>query len=236
MTKKICIIEQKVSAGLNMFRNKCGFINMAVIWFSAVILLLFTMVHIVNYSVYSYKCMLIGRAIDYAVCAAVQEIDDDMSLQGISKGFDENTGEVKVSNIFFDYDRAEQAFYSIFTSNSGIKKNVVEKNITFVITCPIIDEIGKQCIKYAIKRADTVIEGVLFETGKIEDTINAQIMYGDVDKTRTIFVGGNPNTNEFSMKPYYMAIIKNFEITGVLFNRKVTYIGFKAGRVNRRGE
>lgn len=221
---------------MNMFLKRDGFVSIVVLLLASVIILMLMLINILNYSVFSYSTMLVGRALDYAVCAAVQEIDIPLSMQGISDAFDESSGMLRTGNMFFDNTKAEKVFYRVLKDNSGLEQEGLEQSLTLVSTCPMIDIYGELAIKYFIKRENSIVEGVLYNVDELESTINDELRYGSIDKARLISVNGNPKTNEFSIRPYYIAIVKDFEVKGVISPQKVTYVAFRAGRINRRGE
>lgn len=231
MIRKIYTTKQKQNAGLNMFLDTKGFISVAFIWILMVIALMFIFIGCINYLMYSYQSMIIGRAVDYAVSAAVQEIDVERSAEGISEGFDERTGLLNSSEILINEQAAKKVFFMIFTDNTGISEEEIADKLTMVSTYPHGDE-----IKYTIVRGLMRTEGVVQKPADLESKINEALIYGDVDRDYNIFVNGNPKTNEFSKRPYYMAVLKDYEVQGIISRRKITCMGFRAGRINRRGD
>ena len=89
-------------------------------------------INIADYAMYSYKKCIISKGIDYAVSAAIQEIDLDTSREGLSYGFDPLTGKSSVDNIFLNENSADNAFFSTLQSNTGISRAGISGNLMIV--------------------------------------------------------------------------------------------------------
>jgi Na+-transporting methylmalonyl-CoA/oxaloacetate decarboxylase gamma subunit len=108
------------------------FLGMAVIF---LVMLIF--VNAVDYSLYSAKRSMISRAVDYSVCAAVQEIDIEKSKEGLSLEYDEDTGVPSAGCIFLDEEKADNAFFSTFHANTGIDEASIKRYVMRVVVDPL---------------------------------------------------------------------------------------------------
>lgn len=242
MIYKTFTTGRKLFAGLNTSNKRVSFTGntgggLAVTFLSLMVMLLIliVVVNAADYALYSLKRNMIGKAIDYSVCAAVQEIDKTKSEEGLSRGYDESTGSILVDGIFIDESAADNAFFSTFQLNTGIRRNAVEEKVLVIIMNPT-----SSCIEYVIKKDTARTEGSLTNPEQIEGIINAAIFEycntsGPENDEQEIYVEGNPETNEFKKRPYYMAFIKNYEIDGLFRKRTATYVGFAGAKVQRKG-
>lgn len=209
---------------------------MAVTFLSLMVMLLIliVIVNIADYALYSFKRNMIGKAINYSVCAAVQEIDRTRSEEGLSQGYDEATGNILLDDIYIDEASADNAFYSTLQLNTGILRDTVEEKVLVIIVNPT-----SLALEYIVKKDTARIEGSVTDTAQIEGIINAAISkYCNTSDTENdlqkIYVNGNPETNEFKKRPYYMVFIKNYEIDGLFRKRTATYVGFAGAKVERK--
>lgn len=192
----------------------------------------FVFIYASDYALFSYKRNIVGKGIDYGVCAAIQEIDvnesvglsNEMMSQGCENIEDININEVKADSVFF----------STFELNTGVKKEVICNNLLSVIVNP-----KQLAIDYIIKKGSFRSCGSVFNPSELEQVINAKITeyfddnYDGYD-THVIYVNGNSNTNDFKKRPYYMVFIKNYQINGLFNKRSVTFIGFSASKIERK--
>jgi len=198
------------------------------------LLILIVIVNVADYALYSFKRNMIGKAVDYSVCAAVQEIDRARSEEGLSRGYDEATGNILVDGIYIDETPADNAFFSTFQLNTGIRRDTVKGKVLVIIVNPT-----SSGLEYIIKKDTARTEGSITDPGQIEGIINTAISEycntpdSENDK-QEIYVGGNPDTNEFKKRPYYMVFIKNYEIDGLFRKRTATYVGFAGAKMERK--
>jgi hypothetical protein len=188
--------------------------------------------NISDYSLYSYKKASISKAIDYAVCAAIQETDINNSLAGLANGFDGTTGNVSIDNIFINEVVADNAFYNTLQNNCGIKRAIISPYVMTVIVNPTTT-----VLDYIIKSPTIKNTGSVVNPSDLEAVINTNInmFYGNSGPDRNlIYVNGNPKTNDFKKRPYYMVFIKNYEIDGLFKKRTATFICFKSANMERK--
>lgn len=198
------------------------------------LLILIVVVNAADYALYSFKRNMIGKAIDYSVCAAVQEIDRTKSAEGLSRGYDEATGSILVDNIYIDEISADNAFFATFQSNTGIRRDTMKDKMLVIIMNPT-----STGIEYIIKKDTAREQGAVTGPGEIEGIINAAISEyyntsASENDRQEIYVNGNPVTNEFKKRPYYMVFIRNYEIDGLFRRRTATYVGFAGAKMERR--
>lgn len=199
---------------------------------SAILVLSLLLLSTADYSLYSYKKKCIAGAIDFSVSAAVQENNIELSRYGYSIGMDESAGTLSTDNIFIDENSAENAFFSTLELNAGIKKSEVISNTMIIIVNPVTGSAN-----YIIKNAAKRITGSVSEPAGLEAVINTNTAQfwdaGQPDK-EIVYVNGNPKTNEFKKRPYYMVFIKNYEIDGLFKKRLATFIAFKGANIERK--
>lgn len=242
MIQGTCITKQKPCAGWNMSgksmmkSNKGG--GMAVILTGIMIasLMLLVFINISDYALYSLKRYYISRGIDYAVCAAVQEIDDGGSSTGLSEGYNETDGRILTDNIRIDELSADYAFFSTLQANTSIQRDSINDSTLIVIVNPSEGE-----MQYIIKKAEMRDEGSISNPENLEGVINTKINQyfdsTDQDSDRhLIHVNGNIRTNEFKSRPYYMVFIRNYQIDGLFRKRTATFVGFSGAKIERKAE
>lgn len=195
-------------------------------------LVLFVFINIADYAVYTYKKNTISKALDYAVTAAVQEIDGSKSLQGLAEGFDESTGKRLSDGVEIDIDRAEKTFLSVFNSNCNQEETDICDNLLICVTSA-----KGEGVNYKIKTpsGDTV-DGTVNEPYLIEDRINnaTECYWPDsADDSGKISINGNPKTNMIERGTYVFAYIKSIRITGIFTERKLTLSCFGGAKLDR---
>lgn len=188
---------------------------------------------IVDYSLYSLKRNSIAHAIDYSVNAAIQEIDEAESMDGLALET-HNEGNTSTNNIKLNEQKAANAFFTVFEENCGIKKNVIENYLLYVIVNPT-----NTGLNYKINKKNTSISGSVIDPTELEAAINSAINlnYSTSDPesdTHTIYIGGNPKTNKFLKRPYFMVFVKDFQINGLFKKRTATFVGFAGAKIERR--
>lgn len=227
---RIFTLLQKPSAELKKIINSSdgGALSVLMTGLTGLIVLVIVFLSIIDLSVYSYKKRLIASAIDYAVSAAVQEIDVERSKTGLSRAFF-NDGQVNMTGIFLDEGKADKAFSSTIMKNVGIDIEGINGKMIRVIASPVGDG-----AYYSIKDKNSLVTGNSESMEKIEDILNARMeSLGHGEDSHTVYVNGNSATNSFEKRPYYMVFIRDYQIDGLFSNRKATFICFKSARVYR---
>lgn len=201
---------------------------------SVILTLVIVFTSIADYALYSTKRSLIARGIDYAVCAAIQEIDASESTEGLSEGFDTRTGILLSDNIKLNEAIADNAFFETLESNTGVKRSdIVDETLIAYISS---SETG---MDYILKKDDQRVEGFAASPDKLEAAINNTInIFWDTNlpeaDKHTIYVNGNPSTNEFKKVPYFLVFIKDHQINGLLKKRTATFVGFAGAKLERK--
>ncbi|AEY64407.1 hypothetical protein Clo1100_0115 [Clostridium sp. BNL1100] len=203
------------------------FIGLAV---SFLVLLVF--VSVADYAVYTYKRNSISKAMDYAVTAAVQNINKDKSLEGLSEGFNENTGTRLTDSIEIDVDRAEITFLSVLESNFNQEQTDIKGNLLICAT-----SVSGEDINYKIKTSSgEVLVGTVETPYLIEDRINdaAKGCWPDsYEDSSRISINANPKTNMVERGTYLFAYIKGIRITGIFTERKLALSCFGGAKLDR---
>lgn len=216
-------------AGLWQKENGGGlgvlFTGMAVLFLTLVVL-----VNIADYSIFTYKRNAISRAMDYGVTAAVQQIDKSRSIDGISKGFAEETGKKLLDGVEINIDAANSAFLTIFNKNYNTGIGDIDNKL---LVCATASQDGR--LNYII-RSDPkpVLQAELDEPSMLEDTINQAVtQYWPEADASKVYINGNPKTNMLEDGTYFFALIKDVEITGLYSTRKITLTSFAGARLER---
>lgn len=188
---------------------------------------------IADYALYSTRRSLIARGIDYAVCAAIQEIDISASTEGLSEGFDPQTGKVLSDNIMLNESTADRTFFETLEANTGIKRGDIAMDTLIAYIYP-----SGNLINYTIKKDSRRVEGFVTSPDKLETAINNTInTFWDTSipesDRHTIYVNGNPSTNEFKNVPYFLVFIKNHRINGLFRKQTATFVGFAGAKLER---
>lgn len=234
------ILRQKPNAGWNMlnrhaFKSNRGS-GQAIIYVSLAIILLVLLIFVnaADYALYSHKRSNISKGIDYAVCAAIQEIDLSESESGLAYGYNEATGQVLSSDITLNEVRSDNAFFSTFEANTGISGESVKDSVLIAMVNPT--EAG---INYIIKKGMHRVEGSAASPEDLESIINARInvywdQFDSFSDRHIIFVNGNLKTNNFKKTPYYIVFVKDYQIDGLFRKRTATFVGFAGAKIERR--
>lgn len=240
MTHKTSIYVQGPSAGWNMSLNQRlsnengSGMTVVIIGFTGMLLVLLVFISIADYALYSTKRNMISRGIDYAVCAAIQEIDSVQSIDGLASGFDEITGKPLVNGIIINETRSENAFFSTLQANTGIIKESISGNTLIVTVSPT-----SEGLEYILRKGQQRLAGSVASPGELEPVINdaiEQFWDGTIpdQDNHIIYVNGNLKTNEFKKVPYYMVFIKDYQINGLFRKRTATFVGFAGAKIERR--
>lgn len=232
-----CITGRKLHAGLKKAAGRIkgqsgGGLGVIFIGLTVTFLVVFAFINISDYAVYTYKRNSISKAIDYAVTAAVQDIDREKSFEGLAEGFDETTGRRLSDGVEIDIDRAEKTFLSVFNSNCNKEQTDISRNL---LICATFARAGR--VSYKIKTSSgKVIDGTVDSPNLIEDRINdaAKGYWPDSDDNSSrIAINGNPKTNMIDRGTYLFAYIKGIRITGVFTERELTLSCFGGAKLDR---
>lgn len=245
MKQIIFIIRQKSSAGLKSIirqlfeSNKGSALGSTLLGLTVTIIILYMFLNIADHALYSYKRVMIAKGIDYAVGAAIQEIDVAASAEGLAGTFDEETGMLTMDNIVLNEVIADNAFYSTLKSNTGIERNIISDKVMIVIVNPYKDDTGTG-VRYIIKKGSARATGSITDPSGLEEVINNYIntwwpTSDPLSDKHIIYVNSNSKANEFERKPYYLVFVKDYEIDGLYKNRKATFVGFKGAGIDRGG-
>ncbi len=232
-----CTTEQKLHVGLKKSAGRIkeqrgGGLGVLFIGLAVTFLVLLVFVNVADYAVYTYKRNAISKAMDYAVTAAVQDIDREKSLEGLAVGFDESTGKRLSDGVEIDIDSAERTFLSVFDSNCNPEQSDIREKLLICAT-----SVSGEEVNYKIKTpAGGVSDGMVNEPYLIEDRINSAAEGSwpdsDVDSGK-ISINGNPKTNMIERGTYVFAYIKGIKITGIFTERKLTLSCFGGAKLDR---
>jgi len=227
---KIFISLPKLNAELKKIisSNSGGAFSVLVMGLAGIIVLVTVFLSIIDISMYSYKKRVIAAGIDYGVSAAIQEIDAEQSREGLSKAFTSD-GKTSLKGVYLDEGKADRAFASTVTGNLGISMDEISSKMVRVIATPLTDS-----VYYNIKDKSGQVSGSTVNMENIQNILNTRM--GDINvgaDTHTVYVNGNPATNSFEERPYYMVFIRDYEIDGLFTNRKATFVCFKGAKVYR---
>jgi hypothetical protein len=231
-----CITRQRRHAGLRKAgrRIECqkgSGLSVIFLGFAVIILCFSVLINIADYSVYTYKRNVISEAMDYAVTAAVQEVDLSRSGEGLADGFEEDTGERLIEGIEIDINRAEETFLSVFNSNYNRIGPDITDNLLICVTSTWHEE-----MKYKIRAASNdTTEGTVDTPGLIEDRVNEALdIYWSASKDNSrVFINGNPKTNMLENGTYLFASIRDLEVSGIFSQRKLSLSSFAGAKLER---
>lgn len=240
MIQKTSTTVPKPSAGWSMslksfFGGQKGSgLTVVFLGLSGILLVALVFISIADYALYSAKRNMISRAIDYAVCAAIQEIDSIESADGLASGFDEITGKLLVNGIVLNETHSDNAFFSTLQANTGIMRGAISGNTLIVTVSP-----NMAGLEYILRKGQQRLEGSVASPVQLETVINNAIeqfwMGTDPEQdSHIIYVNGNLNTNQFMKVPYYMVFIKDYQINGLFRKRTATFVGFAGAKIERR--
>ncbi len=195
-------------------------------------LVLLVFVSAADYAVYTYKRNSVSKAMDYAVTAAVQNINKNKSLEGLSEGFDESTGTRLTDGIEIDIDKAETTFLSVFKANSSQRHTDIKGNLLICAT-----SVSGEDVDYRIKTSSgEVIAGNVETPYLIEDRINAAAKScwpDSYEESSRISINSNPKSNMIEKGTYLFAYIKGIKITGIFTQRKLALSCFGGAKLER---
>lgn len=226
----ICILLQRLNAELKRItkNNYGGAMSVIIMGLTGFFIVTLVFIFVADLSVYSYKKRVIGSAIDYAVCAAVQEIDTEKSKAGLARAFSSD-GKVSMTGVYFNEAMADKAFKSTVTGNISIDIGSMEDKTVRIMVTPESDS-----VYYSIKYRNGTETGHAANMEQIESILNDRMgALGIGVDTEKVYINGNAASNPFEKRPYYMVFIRNYQIDGLISHRKATFICFKAAKIYR---
>ena len=239
-------IRQKLFAGLKridnrissrfddfkIYRNQIGGgLGIVFIGLGAILLAFAILINIADYSILTYKRNAISKAMDYAVNAAVQELNIEQSIMGLADGFAEDTGDRSLDAIKIDIDRARETFLMVFYENYNSSNFSIDGELLLCATHTI-----EQNLKYIIKAGNGQInEGNLENPEVLESRINQAInqYWTNSEDTSQVYINGNEKTNSIEKGVYLFAFIKDIKIKGLYSQRTTSLSSFTGARVER---
>ena len=243
MIQRIYTMSQKPSAGWNTM-SKTGWrvlledcrgsaFDVVLLGIAISIAAILIFVNSVDFALYSYKRSRISKAIDYGVSAAVQEIDQEKSRDGLAEGFDAH-GNISLERVYLHEERADNAFFSTFKNNTGIDRSQIQSRILVALVHPT--NLGLDCkIKWGTESKEETVRVPTEVEGLLNTRINEFWNPADPEADRhLIYVNGNFKTNPFGKKPYYLVFLKDYPIEGLFRKRTATFVGFKGAKVDRK--
>lgn len=234
MTRKIYTLRQRASAGLrrkikiSIDSERGDAFSTLLIGLSAFLVLLCVFATGLDYSVYSLKRASIINGLDASVCAAVQEVDKERSREGLSTAFSSD-GKTSLNKVYLNEEKAHNVFFATLRENLNVTPSLEKQKIMTIISNPIDNGAN-----YIIQFGEDRREGIVHKQEDLESIINAsmQSFINNVDK-HTVYVNGNIHTNAFRVRPYYIVFIRDYEIKGIVSNKRATFICYKGAIVER---
>lgn len=208
------------------------FLGKVILWLAVISLIVVAFMSGIDYAIYSYKTYNISRCLNYAICAAAQEVDTsgEDSLSGLSEENVESKGKISLKKIRLDETKAENIFWSTLKSNTGIEKSQLENNCLMIFTYD-----SGNAVNYYWKKGGVTATGSVASANLLESVINNAIRtcWPQGEDSHVIYIGGNPKTNDFKSRPCFMAFVKNHQINGLYSKREATFVAFKRAKLER---
>jgi hypothetical protein len=199
---------------------------------AAILLAFVIFINIADYSLFTYRRNAISKAMDYAVTAAVQQINKNESVIGLANGFTQETGERRLEGVKLDIDMAIRTFLTVFYKNYNLDNIRIDNNLLVCAT-----SIQDEKLRYTIKTKSTVIfEGDVENSALIEEKINHAITkyWPNSEDNSEIYLNGNPKTNMLENGIYLLAFIKDFRIKGLYSKRDISLSSFAGAKLERQ--
>ena len=208
-----------------------GGIGIIFIGLSAILLAFVVFINIVDYSLFTYKRNAITKAMDYAVTAAVQQINKNQSVVGVANGFTEDTGKKLLEGVEIDVDMANRTFLNVFYANYKSYNLRINDNLLICATA----RRGEK-LKYVIKSGtELILEGELENSLLVEGRINQAITqyWPSTEDNAQVYINGNLKTNMIENGTYLFAFINNIKITGLYSERQLNLSSFAGAKLER---
>jgi hypothetical protein len=168
---------------------------------------------------------------DYAVTAAVQQINKNESKVGLANGFTEETGEKLLEGVEIDIDMAIRTFRTVFYANYKVDNLYIDNNLLVCATST-----RNERLRYTMK-ADSkpIIKGDLENPTLIEENINQAInqYWPCIENNSQVYINGNPKTNMIENGTYILAFLNDIKITGLYSQRNISLSSFAGARLER---
>lgn len=208
-----------------------GGLGIVFIGLGAILLAFTILINIADYSILTYKRNAISKAMDYAVNAAVQELNINQSIFGLAEGFAEGTGSRSLDGVKLDIDRAQETFLMVFYQNYNSSNFSIDDKLLLCATHTI-----EQNLKYIMKAGNgQIYEGNLenpeFLESRINQAINQYLI--NSEDTSQVYLNGNEKTNIIEKGVYLFAFIKDIRIKGLYSQRTTSLSSFAGARVER---
>ncbi len=209
-----------------------GGLGIVLIGLGAILIAFTILINIADYSILTYKRNAISKAMDYAVNAAVQELNINQSIIGLADGFAEDTGSRSLDGVKLDIDRAQETFLMVFYENYNSINFSIDEKLLLCTTHTI-----EQNLRYIMKAGNGQInEGNLENPELLESRINQAIdqYWINSEDTSQIYINGNEKTNILEKGVYLFAFIKDIKIKGLYSQRTTSLSSFAGARVERQ--
>ena len=201
----------------------------------AIILIFTVFLNIADYSIFAYNKDAISKSVDYAVCAAVQELDISQSLDGLSQGYSDE-GATSIKGIRIDTAKAMAVFLDTLKSNSRFLNINFKSSIIGCTTYANESGMNYEICTYNDMGISIIAKGKVDRPSQLEEIINntAQNLRSEAEaQSGMVYVNGNPNTNFFENGSYFLVYVKGVRVTGLNSERSLDFTGFAGSRVYR---
>jgi hypothetical protein len=208
-----------------------GGLGILFIFLGATLLAFIILINISDYSILTYKRNAISKAMDYAINAAVQELNINQSIMGLADGFAEATGNRSVDGVKIDIDRAQNTFLTVFYENYNSSDFSIDAKLLLCATHTI-----EQNLKYVIKAGNVQItEGSVETPELLENRINHAInnYRTNSEDASQVYINGNEKTNILENGVYLFAFIKDIKIQGLYSQRTTSLSSFAGAKIER---
>ncbi len=206
--------------------------GIVIIGLGAILLAFMILINVADYSILTYKRNAISKAMDYAITAAVQEINLNQSVTGLADGFAEATGNRSVDGVKIDIDRAHKTFLTVFYKNFNSYDFSIDANLLLCSTHTM-----EQNLKYVIKAGNAYItEGNVKTPELLENRINQAInnYWTNSEDASQVYINGNEKTNMLENGTYLFAFIKDIKIKGLYSQRTTSLSSFAGAKIERQ--
>lgn len=208
-----------------------GGMGIIFIGLSVILLAFVVFINIVDYSLFTYKRNAISKAMDYAITAAVQQINKNQSVVGVANGFTEDTGKRILDGVEIDVDMANRTFLNVFYANYNLDNLNINNSLLICATSRQSEK-----LKYTIKSGtELIFEGELDNSLLVEGRINQAITqyWPGSENNNQVYINGNPKTNMIENGTYLFAFINDIKITGLYSQRQINLSSFAGAKLER---
>ncbi|PYG89141.1 hypothetical protein LY28_00964 [Ruminiclostridium sufflavum DSM 19573] len=215
------VLDSKTGGGFGVI-----FIGLGATFLAFIIL-----INIADYSLFTYKRNLVSKAMDYAVNAAVQEVDLNESSAGLAEGFYENTGNKRMDGIKINMAKARKIFLSTFYQNCNLTEYKIDSDLLLCTTYAF-----NKKLNYTITAGDEQIGlGSIESPELLENKINQAISSYWIasEENSRVYINGNPKTNMIEKGTYLFAFIKDINIKGIYSKRSICLSSFAGAKADR---